>query len=344
MAPAGRVCQGFHKKRLPAGRGKDGFFVVTNDFPQRKSSASVMLSFSTSWNARRKKHGEEIVREILDLGFDTIELGHGLKAPVVQEILEAQKKLHFRVSSLHNFCPLPPEVLVDQPDCYEYTSHRQADRERAVRLTLQTIDMAERFAAGTVVIHSGRVRTLGVTEPLIDLVESGKFLGKEYGRAKVEAVKKREAVGEFYIQRALECLTEIADYASKKGIRLGLENREDYEAVPSEREFENFLQRLDAPNAGYWHDFGHAQIKHNLALLNHSEWLARIGSRAIGCHLHDVKWPFDDHRAPFTGEIPFPDLVSKLPKGCLFVFEMHPRVTREDIIAAVERWKTLFGS
>ena len=303
-----------------------------------------MLSFSTSWNARRRKRGEEIVREILDLGFDTIELGHGLKAPVVQEILEARKSLRFNVSTLHNFCPLPPEVQVDNPDCYEFTSHRPSDRERAVRLTLQTIDMAERFETKTVVIHSGRVRTLKVSAPLMELVKEGKFLGKEYGRAKVEAVKSREAVGECYIQRALECLTEVADYASKKGIRLGLENREDYEAVPSEGEFENLLQRLDASNVGYWHDFGHAQIKHNLALIDHGEWLDRIGRRAIGCHLHDVKWPFEDHRAPFTGEIPYSNLVSKLPKGTLFVFEMHPRVPREEILSAVERWKTLFGS
>ena len=302
-----------------------------------------MLAFSTSWNSR-KKSGEDIVREILDLGFDTIELGHGLKSPVVQEILEARSKLKFKVSSLHNFCPLPPEIMVDQPDCYEFTSHRESDRERAMRLTLQTIDMAERFEAPNVVIHSGRIRTLKLTEHLRDLVEDGKFLGKEFARAKVEAVQKRESVGEIYIQRALECLVEIADYASKKGIRIGIENREHYEAMPSEREFANFLQRLDASNAGYWHDFGHAQIKHNLALLNHAEWLDTIGHRCIGGHVHDVKAPFEDHRAPFTGEINFGELVPKLPKAGVFVFEIHPRVPREEIITARQRWLTLFGS
>lgn len=303
-----------------------------------------MLSFSTSWNARRHKRGEEIVREILSLGFDTIELGHGLKAPVVQEILAARRSVPFRVSSLHNFCPLPPEVLVDNPDCYEFTSHRPADRERAVRLTLQTIDMAERFEAGLVIIHSGRIRSLNVSDELMKLVNEGKFLTKEFGRAKVEAVRKREALGEKYLQRALECLTPVADYAAKKGIRLGLENREDYEAVPSEREFDNLLRRLDAGNAGYWHDFGHAQIKHHLALLDHGTWLEQIAPRFIGAHVHDVKWPFQDHRAPFTGEIPFEELVSRLPKGGVFVFEMHPRVSREEIVAAAGRWKTLFGS
>lgn len=284
------------------------------------------------------------MREILDLGFDTIELGHGLKSPVVQEILEARLTLKFQVSSLHNFCPLPPEIMVDQPDCYEFTSHRQSDRERAMRLTFQTIDMAERFEARNVVIHSGRIRTLDLTENLRDLVENGKFLSKDFARAKVEAVQKRESVGEVYIQRALECLVEIADYASKRGIRIGIENREYYEAMPSEREFSNFLQRLDASNAGYWHDFGHAQIKHNLALMDHLEWLDKIGSKAIGAHVHDVKAPFEDHRAPFTGEINFGELVPKLPKDSVFVFELHPRVPREEIIVAAQRWKTLFGT
>lgn len=303
-----------------------------------------MLAFSTCWSSHRAKSGEEVVRRILDLGIDTIELGHGLKAHTVQEILEAQKTLRFSVSSVHNFCPLPPEVMVDQPDCYEFTSHRSADRDRAVRLTLQTIDMAERFGARAVVIHSGKIRTLHVTDRLRELAGRGRLHSREFVKAKIAAVRRREAVGEPYIQRALECFLTIADYASRKGIQIGIENREDYEAMPSEREFDNFLRRLDAPNAGYWHDFGHAQIKQQLTLIDHAQWLDEAGPRAIGAHVHDVKWPFQDHRAPFTGEIDFARLVPKLPKGCIFVFELHPRTSRDDIRTAVEKWKTFFGS
>jgi len=301
-----------------------------------------MLSFSTSWNTVRGKSGKEIVQEILDLGFDAIELGHGLNAPVVHEMLELRKEIPFVVSSLHNFCPLPPEVLVDQPDCYEFTSPRPGDRERAVRLTLQTIDMAERFEAPVVVVHTGRIRTLKLTARLRGLVEEGKFLSKEFARAKLEAVKSRESTGGAYARRALECLGEILAYASKKGVRIGIENREHYEAVPSEREFEDFLQLTNSPNAGYWHDFGHAQIKQNLALLDHEDLLDRMGHRVIGCHVHDVKWPFQDHCPPFTGEIDYAKLIPKLPKGCLFVFELRPRTPREQIIAAADRWKKLF--
>jgi sugar phosphate isomerase/epimerase len=301
-----------------------------------------MLSFSTSWNSERGKPGTEIVQEILDLGFDAIELGHGLSASAVHEMLELQKKNPFVVSSLHNFCPLPPEVMVDQPDCYEFTSDRASDRERAVRLTLQTIDMAERFEASTVVIHTGRIRPLKVTAALREFVENGKFLSKEFARAKLEAVKRRESLGEAYVRRVVACLSEIVPYAAKKRIRIGIENREHYEAVPSEREFEGFLRLLDSPYFGYWHDFGHAQIKQNLALLDHSELLDRLGRYAIGCHIHDVKWPFEDHCPPFTGEIPYAKLVPKLPKNCIFVFELRPRIARAQIAVAADRWRELF--
>jgi sugar phosphate isomerase/epimerase len=303
-----------------------------------------MLSFSTSWNSERGKPAEDIVQEILDLGFDAIELGHGLTVSMVHEILELRKKMPFVVSSLHNFCPLPPEVMVDQPDCYEFTSPRPSDRERAVRLTLQTIDMAERLQAPFVVVHTGRIRALKLTSALRALVEQGEFLSKRFARHKLEAVKRRENAEQTYVQRARHCLAQILEYASKKGIRIGIENREHYEAVPSEREFEQFLKELGAPNVGYWHDFGHAQIKQNLALLDHADWLDRIGGQAIGCHVHDVRWPFKDHCLPFTGEINYAKLVPKLPKGCLFVFELRPRISRDEIVVAADRWKSLFGT
>ena len=303
-----------------------------------------MLSCSTSWNYRRHKTAEPMVREILDLGFDAIELGHGLKLPMVADLFNLHRKMKFKVSTLHNFCPMPVEVMGDDPDCYEFTSHRDSDRQRAVRLTLETIDMAQRFETDLVVVHTGRIRTLTSTVKLRGLVEKGALRSAEYHEAKIDAIHKRDNIREIYLQRALECLIQITDYASKKGIRIGIENREHFEAVPAEGEIDNFLRRLDAPNAGYWHDFGHAQIKHNLGLIDHQEWLEFIGHRAIGGHVHDVKWPFQDHRAPFTGDIDYTKLTPNFPKGCRFVFELHPRTEQEDILAAIPRWRELTES
>ncbi len=302
-----------------------------------------MLSFSTCWNSHRHSSAKDLVEEIFSLGIRRIELGHGLKAPLVADLLREQPRLGFEVSSLHCFCPLPPEVMTDNPDCYELTSHRPEDRRRAIRLAIQTVDMAERFGARAIVLHTGRIRTFAGTARLRGLAASKGLLSKAYAREKVRLVRRREAAGEGYLQRALEGLIEITDHAAKMGMRVGIENREDYEAVPSEREMENLLDRLDASNAGYWHDFGHAQIKDHLALLDHGQWLDAIGGRAIGCHVHDVRWPFTDHQPPFTGEVDFKNLIPKIPPNAEFVMEIGPRVSREAVLESLTRWKELIS-
>jgi len=44
----------------------------------RPSDELPVLAFSTNWNASRHHDGEAIVSEILAMGFETLELGHGL--------------------------------------------------------------------------------------------------------------------------------------------------------------------------------------------------------------------------------------------------------------------------
>ncbi|HEX8310661.1 MAG TPA: hypothetical protein VF614_05040, partial [Chthoniobacteraceae bacterium] len=61
------------------------------------------------------------------------------------------------------------------------------------------------------------------------------------------------------------------------------------------------------------------------------------------CHLHDTQWPGRDHMAPFTGDIEYDKLIPLLPKDTLFVFEMSPRRTREEIVEARDKWLQKFG-
>ena len=93
-----------------------------------------------------------------------------------------------RFSSLHNFCPLPVEVMGASPDCYTFSARTAQERERAVKHTLQTIDFAERLGAPFVVLHCGEVPIPPVTDPLIDLAKSGEMFSREYVRRKVKAV------------------------------------------------------------------------------------------------------------------------------------------------------------
>ena len=303
-----------------------------------------MLSFSTCWNSSRHTDGAPMIQEILDLGFENVELSHGIRISLAGGIQGMYDQGKVRISSLHNFCPLPMEVQGSSPDCYEFTSHRPFDQRRAVKLTIQTIDFAHRLGAGLVVLHLGRVAMGPVTRQLARLAKDGKFLDREFVRLKIAAVKEREARGPAYLARVKECLKPIVEHAANKNINLGIEGRFGYEEVPSERELPGLLEELNAPHVGYWHDFGHLQVKNNLRFVDHYEWLKSIRHRLFGCHLHDCEWPSTDHRVPFAGGIDYDRLISLLPPNCLFVWELNPRMKAEDIRAALARWREKFGA
>jgi sugar phosphate isomerase/epimerase len=302
-----------------------------------------MISFSTCWNSHRHTTGDEMLQEILDLGFDCAELGHGIRIslmPGIQKMFEAGK---IKFSSLHNFCPLPVEVLGASPDCYQFSSANSNERERAVKQTFQTIDFAERFGAPFVVLHLGEVRMRSTTDSLIELAKKGKLLSRMYVREKIRAVKKREAAAPPYLKRAKDCLRRVVDYAESKNVKLGVEGRRGYEEIPSERELPALLDEMNSVQLGYWHDFGHIQIKENLEFLDHAEWLRQIGPRTFGCHVQDCIWPAQDHQPPFAGEVDLTKLVPLLPRDGVFVWEMSPRKTAEEIQRSVEAWKQHFN-
>src|SRR5438128_853040 len=116
-----------------------------------------MISFSTCWNSGRHTTGQDMLREIVDLGFENIELGHGIRLSLMEGIEKFASRGNINITSLHNFCPLPVEVMGSSPNCYQFTSHRGSERERALKLTFQTIDFAERLGASFVVLHLGSV-------------------------------------------------------------------------------------------------------------------------------------------------------------------------------------------
>ncbi len=284
-----------------------------------------------------------MIEEILDLGFNTVELGHGTRVSLLAGIQRLFDAGRFRVSSLHNFCPLPVEVTTGNPDCYEFTSHRPAERERAVKLTRQTIDCAVRLGATYVVLHLGRVHTMRVcTRPLIALAKEGRRYSKEAIQLKIAAVREREASAPAYLHRALECLKPVVEYAMERNVFLGVEGRHSYEEVPGEREFDEVFANLDSPNVGYWHDFGHLQVKQNLGFVDHAEALGQKRDRFFGCHLHDTIWPGEDHQVPFAGGVDFTRLIPTLPANAPFVWEMSPRRTTESIAAALMQWRERF--
>jgi len=304
-----------------------------------------MLSCSTCWNCTRHTKGEDMLQEILDLGFEWVELGHGIRLSLMEGVQRYYDAGKVQFSTLHNFCPLPVEITRPAPDCYQYSSHRDPERERAVKLSFQTIDFAKRLGAKLVVLHLGRVPIDQYTDKLVAMAETGEHLSRKYVKLKLEAVQQREKKAPLYLQRAKECLLRVVDHATKMGIKLGVEGRQCYEEIPTELELSKLLEEINAPEVvGYWHDFGHIQIKENLGFVDHAEWLAYISKRMFGGHLHDTGWPGRDHMPPFTGNIDYDKLIPLIPKTLPLVWEMGPRRKAAEIVESLEKWKTKFGT
>ncbi len=302
-----------------------------------------MLAFSTCWNNSRHDDGEDIVDEILELGFDTLELSHGMtvaKLPGIQRAFAANK---FKCVGVHNYFPSPTEVMIDAPDAYEFSSDQPNERNKAFKETLKTLEMAEQFGASYVVLHMGSVTAMPHkkwTGLLTKKLAAGEQLTDEYADDKLACVKRREKTGAKHFQRALDTLEALIEPAKKAGVILAVESRSKYEDVPDEREMIILQEHFaDCPQIGYWHDFGHVGLKHNLGLLDHNQWLAKMAPYLIGAHLHDVQWPKRDHRVPFTGELPYDDLLQHFRPEMPFTWELSPTRKTEQILPAVQLWK-----
>ena len=304
-----------------------------------------MLAFSTCWNNSRHTDGEEMIQEILDLGFSNIELSHGMTIAKLPGIRRAYEAGMFTCSGVHNFFPSPVEVMIDAPDAYEYSSHRPFERTRAMKMTLKTLELAAEFKAQYLVLHMGSapMNSSKFTKPLTEMAAAGEQRDLSYIKRKINFIKKREKLAPLYYHRAIEALEQLAPIAEEYGIKLAIESRSRFEDMPNEREMIR-LQEHFKDNAwiGYWHDFGHVQLKHNLGFLDHHEWLATIAPHIIGGHVHDVQWPARDHRTPFTGTLDFSTILPFFPEKCPLIWELSPTRETEEIKSSLEIWKLKF--
>src|SRR5882672_6502833 len=280
-----------------------------------------MYSFSTCWNSSRHTDGRAMLREIRDLGLDYAELSHGIRISLLPGILEAVAAGEMKISTLHNFCPLPVGVTHSAPNLYEFSAENPRDRELAVRHTLKTFDFAERVKAPLVVLHLGSMDLKDYTGKLEDMRERGENDSPKFQKLVAEAAAKREARKEKFFERTKETLRLLLPEAQKRGLKLGCENREAVQEIPLEGDFKFFFRELNSPNLVYWHDTGHAQIKENLGFIRHAMHLESLADRLAGFHIHDVQFPGRDHCAPGSGTVDFASLKPMIKPGHIKVFE-----------------------
>ncbi len=283
-----------------------------------------------------------MVKEMADLGFEYVELSHGIRVSLVPGILQAVHENIVKVSSVHNFCPLPNGIQYPAPNLFRPSALSAQESHLWYRHTRRTLEFAERVKAPLVVTHLGNM-TFGLFSPVNKLKAArekarGDYLENPRYQALLEKTrfKLRKRMPKFWAQ-VMKNVERIIPVAEESGIKIGVENREGLSELPLDDGFSDFFGDLSSTkNVGYWHDAGHAQLKEQYGLIEHETLLRENDSRLLGFHLHDVTPDGEDHQAIGSGVIDF-DMMSKYmrPERPL-ILEFSPALTRDEVVESRE--------
>ena len=292
-----------------------------------------------------------MLQEMAQLGFEHIELSHGVRIPLVPGIMRAVDEGVVKISSTHNFCPLPTGIMRAAPNLFEPSSPDEGERDQWLRQTRRSIDFAAHLNASVVVCHLGSVRfwwfdpAHKISSYLQLHPEAGRSVDDAAYHALLEKclarLRKRMPP---YWSRVKANVDAVLEYARQKEVVLGFENREKFEELPLDADHLEFVESFgpDAP-VGYWHDTGHADIKEGMGLLQHRAHLEKLAPRTLGFHLHDVTAQGHDHQAIGAGHIDF-EMVSRFWRpGHLLTLELSPRVSVDEVRDSKRRLEALIG-
>ena len=303
----------------------------------------MKFALSTRWNARRHHSGEKMIEEILQLGFDQVELGYNIRSNLVPGVKKMVEENAVEVVSVHNFCPVPAVAAEGHPELYTLTSKDKSTRESALTYISQTIRFASEVGAKIVVLHCGNVEMKTYTSQLVKLFKNGKRLSNSYEKVKYNLFVVREKNVKIHLTHLLNGLTQIVPLLEETGVRLGLENLPSWEAIPTEVECLHLIKKFGCKFLCYWHDLGHAQIRESLGLIHHQNQLKNLYPFLGGMHIHDMDANLHDHVMPPSGVIDFSGL-KRIVKGSLpKVFEPSPRQSSESVQSGLTYLKNLWG-
>jgi sugar phosphate isomerase/epimerase len=310
-----------------------------------------VLALSSCWLSHRHQDGYAMLQEMAALGFEWVELSHGIRITLVPGILRGVEEGIVKVASCHNFCPLPTGIQHAAPNLYMPSTKDARERDQWLRHSKRTVDFAQQVGARNIVMHLGSVEffwsnpgrkldTYAEAHPDTDLTKD-----ESYQKLLAKAVAKLRDRKAVYWENVRAGLAELLPYAKAKAVALAFENREKFEELPMDEDHGELLASLPADAlAGYWHDTGHAHIKETAGLLNHREHLAKNAPRALGFHLHDVSADGHDHQPIGSGKIDFAMVSEFWRDDHELVLEFSPRLTVEDVLVSKQRVEELIAA
>ncbi len=290
--------------------------------------------------------------EARELGFEYVELSHGTRIVLVEGILRAVEEGVVKVSSTHNFCPLPMGINHAAPNLFEPSSRQTQEHDQWLRHTKRSIDFTAQIGAQAMVTHLGSVHFFWanpvrkVQRYLSQHEDIDPAQDPDFRKVLAKACLKLRQRMPAYWEKVQDSLEEVRVHALENGVQLGCENREKFQELPIDVDFPSFLAGLDKDgrnHCGYWHDTGHAALKEGMGLINHREQLEQNVDRLLGWHLHDVA-DGDDHQPIGSGEIDFEMVSSFWRPEHRLTLELSPRTrskqvreSRERVLALIEK-------
>ena len=183
------------------------------------------------------------------------------------------------------------------------------------------------------IVHPGRVVMDESLEAILrQLYREGKRHTPEYEQALATMMQVRAGRAAAPLQAVRRSVDELADHASRRGVRLGLESRDHYYEIPLIDELDELLAAGYGETVGYWHDVGHVQKSEYKGYGPHEAWLTRFADKMIGVHLHDIVG-MEDHLAAGEGQMPWDMVARHLPSGILRTCEFRDANSPEQVIA-----------
>jgi len=267
-----------------------------------------------------------------ELGFTQFELNHAVNGAML-----AGCSLDGQIASIHEPCPADPPTRVLKRYNWLMSAPDEEKRRLGVQAIQRSIDLAVQLGVPVVVVHPGQVDMDPAQEDALwKLYEKGRVGKDDYVQAQERLVAARAAQAPINMRSVRRSILELAEYADRAGVRLGLENRYHYRQIPLIDELDDLLNLGCGETVGYWHDVGHGQVMEHLGFGPQEEWLRRFAGRMVGIHLHDVV-DLQDHQVAGAGAVDWDMIARYLPPDAQRTCEFHSDQSPEQVAAGL-RW------
>jgi len=301
------------------------------------------LAISTMWNFRKAHSGEELIDQLIALGFSRVELNYQVRTEWLSGIRRRINEGAIKVSSVHNVFPKTLDKKFDT-DSVMLGYEDESLRQQAVELAKGSVEWACVLGAGAVVFHPTEVpmEPGEYDVPLKKLIAAHQQDTPEYKALHAKMLAARQSAP--YIDRMMKSIDELANYVAKYNlpVKLGMENRAMCHQCPIYSEFDMIADRFAGGPVGIWLDTGHAIMMEEMGL-QQLPLSKKAADMIVGMHIHDAVDALD-HYAPCTlpGDVlaPYREYIVNSP---IKVLELSGRLSAEEIITGTDRFVARYG-